>query len=143
MLYDQLVYPLIFWDGTGGCGIQANGNTQKASTLIRKSLISLILQPCGHFLHQMSTLREEFICAVSGRLFNLRIKYLAMVQKRQLAKENKIRDQNPTEKEYGVRTFIPPSFTDSDEYWHRVATKCVALSGELGSPTFFLTFTMT
>jgi hypothetical protein len=110
---------------------------------MRKALVALVLQPREHFLHQMPTLREEFICAVSGRLININIKYLAEREK-QLAREDEIRagddDQNP--KEYGMRTFIPPSLTDSDEYWHHVATKCFAISTQLGPPTFFLTFTM-
>jgi hypothetical protein len=53
-------------------------------------------------------------------------------------------NQNPegSPKEYGLRTFIPPSLSDSDEYWRHVATKCFAVSTQLASPTFFLTFTM-
>jgi hypothetical protein len=69
---------------------------------------------------------------------------LAQAQSRCFAWEDEIRDENSdgVPKEYGLRTFIPPSLTASDEYWHHVATKCFALSTQLGPPTFFLTFTM-
>jgi hypothetical protein len=78
-------------------------------------LISLILQPRDQFIHQLITLREESICAVFGRLFNLNIKFIAQAQRRYFARENEILDQNPEgiPKEYGLRTFIPPSLTDS------------------------------
>jgi hypothetical protein len=51
-------------------------------------------------------------------------------------------DEEDNEKEFGIRTFIPPSLTDSDEYWHDVATRCFAISTQLGAPTFFLIFTI-
>jgi DNA polymerase III delta prime subunit len=144
MRYDQLVYPLIFWNGSGGCGIHESEKLQGSTTLIRKVLISLILQPRDHFIHQLTTLREEFICAVSGRLINLTITFRSRAQRRCFAREDEIRGENSDNcpKEYGLRTFIPPSLTDSDEYWHHVTTKCFALSTQLGPPTFFLTFTM-
>jgi hypothetical protein len=110
---------------------------------MRKALIAFVLQSREHFLHQMPTLREEFICAISGRLINIKIKDVAEREK-ELTREDEMRegydDQNP--KEYGMRTFIPLSLTDSDEYWHHVATKRFAISTQLGPPTFFLTFTM-
>jgi hypothetical protein len=144
MLYDQLVYPLIFWTGFGGCGVSEDEGPQGASTRIRKALISLILQPRDHFIHQLTTLREEFVCAVSGRLVNLRIRFLAKAQRSYFAREDEIRGQTAEgmPKEYGMRTFIPPSLTDSDEYWRHVATKCFAISTQFGAPTFFLIFTM-
>jgi hypothetical protein len=59
-------------------------------------------------------------------------------------REDEIRDENSDgiPKECGRRTFIPPSLTASDEYWHHVATKCFAVSTQLWPLTFFLTFTM-
>jgi hypothetical protein len=132
-----LIYPLIFWNGTGGCGVEAGQPFQKATTLMRKSLIALVMQPRGYFLHEMGTLREEFICALSGRLVNLNIKYLAEMEK-DLFQEDKIRaDGEDAEKEFGIRTFIPPSLTDSDEYWHHVATRCFGISTQLGPPHSF------
>jgi hypothetical protein len=55
-------------------------------------LISLILQPRDHFIHQLISLREEFICAVFGRLVNLNKKFIAQAQKRYLAREDEIMD---------------------------------------------------
>jgi hypothetical protein len=43
ILYDQLVYPLIFWTGSRGCGVLESEKLQGCTTLIRKVLISLIL----------------------------------------------------------------------------------------------------
>jgi hypothetical protein len=71
ILYDQLAYPLIFWTGSGGCGVMESERLQGCTTLIRKVLMSLILQPRDHFIHQLITLREEFICAIFDRLVNL------------------------------------------------------------------------
>jgi hypothetical protein len=51
MLYDQLVYPLIFWTGSSGCGVMEPEKLQSCMTLIRKVLISLILQPKDLFIH--------------------------------------------------------------------------------------------
>jgi hypothetical protein len=143
MRYDQLVYPLIFWSGAGGCGLPVGASMRGATTVIRKVAIALILRPRGHFIHTMPTLREEFVCAISGRLISLNIQYLFSTQAA-LAREDEVRhaEDGPREVEHGLRTFIPPSLTDSDEYWHAVASKCFAISSQSGCPTFFLTFTM-
>jgi hypothetical protein len=77
MLYDQPGYPLIFWTGSGGCGMMESEKLQGCTTLIWKVLISLLLQPRDHFIHQLKTLREEFIGAGFGRLVNLNIKFIA------------------------------------------------------------------
>jgi hypothetical protein len=81
---------------------------------------------------------------VFSRLVNLDIQFIAQAQRRYFARDDEILDQNPegSPKEYGCRMFIPPSLIDSDEYWRHVGTKCFAISTQLGSPTFFLTFTM-
>jgi hypothetical protein len=102
-LYDQLVYQLIFWNGSGGCGAHRGEPPGKTSALIRKVLISLALQPRDHFIYQLGTLRVEFIYAVSGRLTNLKIKFLEQVKRRYLAREDEIRaaHQN-SEKEDGM-----------------------------------------
>jgi hypothetical protein len=57
MLYDQLVYPLTFWTGAGGCGIMESERLQGWATLIRKVPIAIILQPRDLFIHQFGTLR--------------------------------------------------------------------------------------
>jgi hypothetical protein len=69
---------------------------------------------------------------------------LVQLQRRYFARDNEILDQNPegSPKEYGLRTSIPPSLANSDEYWSHVATKCFAISIQLDSPTFLLTFAM-
>jgi hypothetical protein len=85
------------------------------------------------------TLRQEFISAVFGRLVNRNIKFIAQAQKQYFARENEILDQNPggSPKEYGLRTFTPPSLTVATchykmfRYFHLV---------ELSN--FFLTLTM-
>jgi hypothetical protein len=144
MLYDQLAYPLIFWTGSGGCGMMESDKLQGCTTLIRKVLVSFILQPRDHFIHQLITLREEFICAVFGCLVNLKKTFIAQAQRRYFVRKDEIMDQNPegSPKEYGLGMFIPPSLAESNEYWRHITTQCFAMSTQLGSPTFFLTFTM-
>jgi hypothetical protein len=44
-LYDQLIYPLIFWNGEGGLGIIKKERLPGATTRIGKILICLMLQP--------------------------------------------------------------------------------------------------
>jgi hypothetical protein len=101
------------------------------------------MQPRDHFIHTMPTLREEFVCAVSGRLINLTIKYLTSTQAA-LAREDEVReaDEGPHDLEYGLKTLIPLSVTDGAEYWHTVSTTCFAISSQFGCPTFFPTFTI-
>jgi hypothetical protein len=43
-LYDQLVYPVLFSDGTGGCGVGTGEACQGTTTLMRKALSALVLQ---------------------------------------------------------------------------------------------------
>jgi hypothetical protein len=95
VFYDELVYPLIFWTGSDDCGVMESEKLQGCATLIRKVLISLILQPRDNCIHQLITLREEFICAVFARLANLNIKFIAQVQIRYFAREDEILDQHP------------------------------------------------
>jgi hypothetical protein len=76
MRYDQLVYPLIFWSGAGGCGPPVGALMRGATMAIRRVAIVLILRSLGHCIHTMPALWEEFVCAVSGRLINLNIQYL-------------------------------------------------------------------
>jgi hypothetical protein len=117
LLYDQLVYPLIFWTGSGDCGVMESEKWQGCKTLIRTVLISLILQPRDHFIHQLITLREESICAVFSCLVNLNIKFIAQAQRRYFAREDEILNQDPegNPKEHGLKMFIPPFLTDSGE----------------------------
>jgi hypothetical protein len=88
----------------------------------------------------MTTLRDEFVCPVPGRLINLNIKFRAEAQKRCFAREDEIHGDVSTDipKEYELQTFISPSLPDSDEYWRHVAMKCFALSTQFGLQPFFL-----
>jgi hypothetical protein len=115
---------------------------QGCTTLIRKVLISLIPQPRDHFIHQLITLREEFICAVFGRLVNLNIKLIVQAQRRYFAREDDTLDQNPegSPKEYGLKTFISPSVTGIDDYWRYIATKCFTISTQFGLSNLFSHF---
>jgi hypothetical protein len=61
-----------------------------ATTVICKAAIALILWPRAHFIHTIPTLREEFVCAISGRVINLNIQYLISTQAA-LAREDEVR----------------------------------------------------
>jgi hypothetical protein len=104
-----------------------------------------MLQSRDHFIQGIETLREEFICAVSGRLVNIATNWLLAAQCSHFSREDEIRamgnDDSP-EKEFGFQSFLLSSITDTDQYWHGVAEKCFALSTQMGPPTFFLTITM-
>jgi hypothetical protein len=39
MLYDQLLYPLIFWSGTGGCGVAEGRRSRGQPASSGKSLL--------------------------------------------------------------------------------------------------------
>jgi hypothetical protein len=104
-----------------------------------------MLQPFDHFIHALETLRKEFICIISGRLVNIAINWLLAAQRSYWAREDEIRRIDGAEnsqKEFGWRSFIPSSLTDTDQYWHDVAEKCFGLSTQIGPPTFFSTLIM-
>jgi hypothetical protein len=104
-----------------------------------------MLQPRQHFIYSLETLREEFLCATDGRLVNVHVKWLLGAQATSLAREHEVRGEGNHDNqvsELGLRSFIPSSVTDTDQYWHRVKEKCFALASKLGPSTFFLTFTM-
>jgi hypothetical protein len=140
MCYDQFLYPLISWTESGGCGILQSEKPEGAATLIREVLISLILQLCDHFIHQLATLREEFVCVVYGRLINLKAKFLAQEERRCFEREDEIcaHECEDNLKEYGLRPFISHSLVDSYEYWHHVPANCFALSARLALQLSFL-----
>ena len=140
--YDRLLYPLIFWNGNGGLGDPSEKCTHKVTTKIRHALICLLLRPRDHFIHQLPSLREEYLCATFGRLSNIYLQYNLKCQKNFFQREDEIDHPDDDEKEYGIKSFISPSFVDSDSYWKQAAEKCFNLSGIYGPPTFFLTITM-
>jgi hypothetical protein len=114
---EQFVCPLICWNRPGHCGFDESEKLQGSTMLIRKVLTSFILSSRDHFVYQLNALREEFICAVSGRLVDLTMACLSRGQKRCFAREDAIRGESSdsSPKEYGLRTFIHPSLTDSDK----------------------------
>jgi hypothetical protein len=59
----------------------------------------------------------------------LDIEYRAQAQSQCFPREDEILEENSNgvPKEYGLRTFIPPSLVDSDEYWYHLPAKCFAV----------------
>jgi hypothetical protein len=115
------------------------------TTRIRKVLIYLILQPKDHFIHSLETLREEFLCVTYGQLLNLQLKLLFGAQTASLAREDEVRGEGNLDNlvnEFELRSLIPSSITDTDQYREGVKEKCFAVATKPGPPTFFLTFTM-
>jgi hypothetical protein len=88
-------------------------------TRIRKVLICLMFQGRDYFIHGLEKLREEFFCAVSCRLVSISLKWMFAAQRRHFDRENEIRESDGNEngqKEYGSRSFIRASMTDSGQY---------------------------
>jgi hypothetical protein len=144
MLYDQFVYPLIFWTGCGARGILESEELSGSMPLSRKVSVSFFWQPRDRFIHQMTSFREEFICPVSGHCVNFNIKFLAQAQRGRFAREDETHGgiSKGIPRESGLGTLISPSLIDSDQYWRHPATKCFAISTQLGCPTLFPPFTM-
>jgi hypothetical protein len=71
MLCDEFAYLLIFCTGSGTWGILESEKLQGPTTLIRKAMASLILQRRNHFIHQSSTLPDDFIGGASDHLINM------------------------------------------------------------------------
>jgi hypothetical protein len=61
LICEQVIYPLIFWTGSGGCGTMESEQYQGCTTLLQEVLISLLLQSWDHFIHQVISFREEFV----------------------------------------------------------------------------------
>ena len=72
--YDRLIYPLLFWNGEGGCGKLEN-EVKFNSQLFRYSIISMCMQHPDYYFNKCSALKEEFICSAFGRILQLRINY--------------------------------------------------------------------
>jgi hypothetical protein len=70
-LSDSLAYPFIFWNGMSGCGALGDEPIQACILRIGNVSIRLTSRPSGHFIHGLGKLREEILCAVSGRLVNV------------------------------------------------------------------------
>ena len=141
--YDQLLFPLMFWNGQGGCG-QFEGEKDWDIKMMKRICICLCMQPQSHYFHRLISLREEYICTVYGRWMKRKVE---KEKQRQMLvrKENEIRSgtvNSSNDNQIGVQTFIPASFTGSDTYWHQLQNKAFLLTVSLGPPTFFMTITM-
>lgn len=76
------------------------------------------------YINKCSALKEEFICSAFGRKIQLRINYQYNIQ-RQLFMEkeaNTTADQN-SNMQYGIKTYVPSSFTGSYQYLKKYQTK--------------------
>jgi hypothetical protein len=62
--YDQLISPMMFWNGKGDCQTVENESMKRCTTRIGKILICLALQLRDHFIHALHTLCEQLRCAV-------------------------------------------------------------------------------
>jgi hypothetical protein len=61
ILYDQLVYPLVCWDGHGGCGSEDDTNLKGASTIMRKTLFSFTGPRSFHSQTGFSARRDDLL----------------------------------------------------------------------------------
>jgi hypothetical protein len=59
-LYDQLIYPLIFWNHEGGLSMTKGERLQGAITRICKVFLCLMLQPSGHLFTRSKRCRNNF-----------------------------------------------------------------------------------
>lgn len=138
--YDILIYPILFWNGKGGCGKLEN-ESKFYSSRLRYSVISMCMQSPDYYFNQCSALREEFICSVYGRLIQLRINYEFNRQKQLFMKKEISPNMIQKDLKYGIKTYIPSSFTGSAQYWKKVTNQGFYLTLILGPPKFFVTIT--
>jgi hypothetical protein len=143
VLSDQLASPLIFWTGCGG--ILESEKLQGSMTLIQNGLVSLLSQPCDHFIRLLTTLREEFTCVVSGLSANINMESIAQGQRQCFAKKDAIRGENleAIRKESGLRTLISPSHMNTDECCLRVALRFLLFHGCRAFETWLAKFFLT
>lgn len=138
--YDILIYPILFWNGKGGCGKLEN-ESKFYSSRLKYSVISMCMQSPDYYFNQCSALREEFICSVYGRLIQLRINYEFNRQKQLFMKKEISPNMIQKDLKYGIKTYIPSSFTGSAQYWKKVTNQGFYLTLILGPPKFFVTIT--
>ena len=117
--YDQLVYPLIFWDGKGGCG-KLDDEDKWSIQDMRFVCRSILYQPMKHYIHKLSTLREEFLCSLYGRIMKMRIDYAFKRQLLQYMSDMVLHPQISSDKG-DIKTFIPKTLSGSPlQSMHRV-----------------------
>ena len=139
--YDILIYPLLFWNGEGGCG-KLKDESKLDSWAFRYSLISMCMQNPSYYFNRCSALKEEFICSVYGRILQLRINYQFNLQKNLYMKKEIFSNSNQTDNlKYGIKTYVPSTFTGSYQYWRKVSNQGFYMTLILGPPKFFVTIT--
>ena len=94
-----------------------------------------------YYFNQCSALREEFICSVYGRLIQLRINFQYKLQKQLFMKKEISSNMNQNDLQYGIKTYVPSSFTGSAQYWKKVFNQGFYMTLILGPPKFFVTIT--
>lgn len=133
-LYDQMVYPLLFFDGHGGFG-----NDEEVPGTLAKKFKCFLFQPReDSFAHQSGLLMEELIADTYGRYFDNKLTY-AYTHIRNLVSERDLR--HPENPEFGRRLFIPASVPGSRAYFQKLNYDAAALTLRLGNCTWFLTIT--
>lgn len=138
--YDILIYLLLYWNGKGGCGKLEN-ESKFCSNKLRYSILSMCMHSPDYYFNQCSALREEFICSVYGRLIQLRINFQYKLQKQLFMKKEISSNMNQNDLQYGIKTYVPSSFTGSAQYWKKVFNQGFYMTLILGPPKFFVTIT--
>lgn len=138
--YDKLIYPLLFWNGEGGCGKLQN-ELKMNSQLFRYSIVSMCMQNPNYYFNKCSALKEEFICSAYGRFLQLRINYQYNLQKQLFMQKEINSNFNRNELKFGIKTYVPASFTGSYQYWKKVSNQGFYMTLILGPPKFFVTIT--
>ena len=136
--YDTLIYPLLFWNGKGGCGKLQN-EPKFFSNIFRYSVIAMCMQSPSYYFNRCSALKEEFICSAYGRITQLRVNYQYNLQKHMFMKKEIKGGENALQ--FGIKTYVPASFTGSYQYWKHVSNQGFYLTLILGPPKFFVTIT--
>ena len=145
-LYDQLLYPLLYWNGTGGIGKLYDDEPWKPKDM-RYALRAICLQPPTSYCKQCSVLLDEYLCSGYGRDMQIKVNkafqiQLSLINQKEALErcENQI-NKTKSNNEFGIKTFIPATLTGSPSYWNSVSKNGFYLSMILGAPTFFITMT--
>lgn len=131
--YDKLVYPLLFFDGTGGFGAD-----EYVPGTLAKKFKCFLFQPPDSFAHRSGLLLEELIADTYGRYFDNKLTY-AFNHIKNLVREGEL--QADGESQFGRRLFVPASVPGSKAYFTKLNYDAAALTLRLGNCTWFLTVT--
>lgn len=82
------------------------------------------MQHPDYYFNKCSALKEEFIHSAFGRILQLRINYQNNLQRQLFMQKeaNTTADQN-SNMQYGIKTYVPSSFTGSYQYLKKYQTK--------------------